>query len=307
MVTGGAGFIGSHVVDALRARDSDVIVVDDLSTGKRSNLAPHRPAIVSFAMDVRDGDIRRLVLEHRPEAIIHLAAQGGFVERSLREPAYDAGVAIIGLLNVLEAAKLVGSRIVFSSTGGALYGDADIMPTPEEYPARPVSPYGIAKQCCEQYLEFFHKAFGLEYVALRFSNVYGPRQNPDGEAGVVAIFTKRLLEGKPCLINGDGLQTRDYTYVADIVRAVILALDAGSGAYNVGTGRQTDVLTIYRLLADRLGVTASAQFSPPVVEQRTSALDCQRIRNELKWRPEVPVEEGLERTVSWFKEQLANV
>jgi UDP-glucose 4-epimerase len=235
--------------------------------------------------------------------VVHLAAQGGFVERSLKDPTYDASVSIIGLLNILQAANEVGARVVFSSSGGTLYGDANIIPTPEDYSARPVSPYGIAKLCCEQYLDFFHQAFGLGYVALRFSNVYGPRQNPDGEAGVVAMFTKRLLNGRPCRINGDGRQTRDYTYVGDIVRAVLLALDAGSGPYNVGTGRQTDVLTIYRILATHLRVFGDPDFGPPIMEQRTSALDCRRIGEQLLWRPAVPLEEGLERTVNWFKEQ----
>ena len=299
LVTGGAGFIGSHVVDALVERGDRVLVLDDLSTGARE--------YVNEAAEFRDLDIRTpeaaaAVRQWRPDVVCHHAAQMS-VSRSVREPLFDASVNLVGGLNLLEAARVAGARFLFASTGGALYGDADILPTPETYPARPVSPYGVAKLSFEHYLHCYRIQHGLPYVALRYANVYGPRQNPHGEAGVVAIFCLKLLADQQPIINGDGKQTRDLVHVADVVRANLLALDSDvSGHFNAGTGRQVDVNQVFHLLAERIGVSPPEVHGPPRPgDQRTSALDCRLIADELGWRPHITLEHGLEDTAAWFR------
>lgn len=302
LVTGGAGFIGSHLVDALVGRGDRVTVIDDLSTGNRANL---NPGARFEALDIRSPAAAQLLLELRPDAVCHLAAQMS-VSRSVAEPLVDADVNVIGALNILAAAREAGSRLVFSSTGGALYGDAEVMPTPETHPAWPVSPYGVAKLAFEHYLHAFAVQHGVGYTALRYANVYGPRQNPHGEAGVVAIFCSRLLAGQEAVINGDGEATRDYVHVRDVVRANLLALDAGRlGHYNVGTGRQVTVNRLFELLATALGSAAGARHGPPRPgDQKTSALDTALIERELGWRPEVSLEDGLADTAAWFRERV---
>jgi UDP-glucose 4-epimerase len=225
----------------------------------------------------------------------------------MREPLFDADVNLVGSLNLLEAAKDVGARFVFASTGGALYGDADVLPTPESYPAWPVSPYGVGKLSLEHYLHCYCVQHGVSYAALRYANVYGPRQNPHGEAGVVAIFCLKLLAGDRPVVNGDGLQTRDYVHVADVVRAHLAALDQDvSGHFNVGTGRQCDVNTVYRLLAASIDSPAEAIHGPARAgEQRTSALDCTLIAEKLGWHPRIRLEEGLAETADWFRRSRA--
>ena len=301
LVTGGAGFIASHLVDALVGRGDEVLVVDDLSTGARANLNPRARF---FELDIRSPEAARLIREERPRAISHHAAQMS-VSRSVADPVFDAEVNVMGSLNVALAAVDAGSRVVFSSTGGALYGDAAVMPTPETAPAWPVSPYGISKLAFEHYLYGFHATRGLGYCALRYANVYGPRQNPHGEAGVVAIFCEGLLGKRKFKIHGAGTDTRDYVHVADVVRANLLAIDSDlCDHFNVGTGRQADTNTIYRLVAERMGGPLEAEHGPAREgDLRASALDSTKIAAALGWKPEVSLEEGIAGTVDWFVAQ----
>jgi len=299
VATGGAGFIGSHLVDALVDRGDDVIVVDDLSSGSKQHIHPDAEF---HQLDIRSRQAAELIRRRRPDAVAHHAAQMS-VSRSVREPQFDADVNLMGALNLLEAAREVGARFVFASTGGALYGDADILPTPESYPAWPVSPYGVSKLAFEHYLHCYAVQHGLSYTALRYANVYGPRQNPHGEAGVIAIFCLRLLAEEEPIVNGDGKQTRDFVYVSDVVRAHLAALDSDViGHFNVGTGRQADVNTVFEMIAERLGTSLGKRHGPPRPgDQRTSALDWTLIRERLGWRPQVSLEEGLTETAEWFK------
>jgi UDP-glucose 4-epimerase len=244
LVTGGAGFIGSHIVDALLARGDDVAVVDDLSRGRRSQVDP---AARLHVVDVRARALADVLRSERPDVVFHQAAQID-VRRSVAEPLLDTDINVVGTVNLLQACAGAGvRRVVFASSGGAIYGDTDVVPTPETHAAHPASLYGAAKLCGEAYGGVYAQLYGLEFVALRYANVYGPRQDPHGEAGVVAIFARKLLGDEAPVINGDGLQTRDYVYVGDVVRANLLAAGAGGdalGAYNVGTGRETDVATL---------------------------------------------------------------
>ena len=301
LVTGGAGFIASHLVDALVDRGDDVLVVDDLSTGDRANLNPEARF---FQLDIRDPAAADLIRSEKPAAISHHAAQMS-VSRSVAEPVFDAEVNVLGSLNLALAAIDAGSRLVFSSTGGALYGDAEVMPTPEVAPAWPISPYGISKLSFEHYLFGFRRTRGLSYTALRYANVYGPRQNPHGEAGVIAIFCEGLLGKRPFRIHGAGTDTRDYVYVDDVVRANLLALDSEVCEHlNVGTGRQADTNTIYRLVAERMGKPLTVEHGPDRPgDLKASALDASRIGKLLGWAPEVSLEDGIARTVDWYLDQ----
>ena len=302
-MTGGAGFIGSHLVDALVERQDEVLVIDDLSIGKRE--------YVNTSADFRQLDIRTpeaaaAVRQWKPDVVCHHAAQMS-VSRSVRDPLFDASVNVVGGLNVLEAAREVRARFLFASTGGALYGDAEVLPTPESYPAWPVSPYGVAKLSFEHYLHCYRVQHGVPYVALRYANVYGPRQNAHGEANVVAIFCLKLLADEQPVINGDGRQTRDLVHVADVVRANLLTLDSDLvGHFNVGTGRQVDINRVFHMIAERLGISASEVHGPPRPgDQRTSALDSSLIADKLGWRPEMSLEDGLQDTADWFRAQAA--
>jgi UDP-glucose 4-epimerase len=299
VATGGAGFIGSHLVDALVDRGDEVIVVDDLSSGAKQHIHPQAEF---HQLDIRSRQAAELIRRRRPDAVAHHAAQMS-VSRSVREPQFDADVNLMGALNLLEAAREVGARFVFASTGGALYGDADVLPTPESYPAWPVSPYGVSKLAFEHYLHCYSVQHGLSYTALRYANVYGPRQNPHGEAGVIAIFCLRLLAEEEPIVNGDGKQTRDFVHVADVVRAHLEALDSDvTGHFNVGTARQVDINTVFEMIAERIGTSLGKRHGPPRPgDQRTSALDWTLIRERLGWRPRVSLEEGLTDTVEWFK------
>lgn len=303
LVTGGAGFIGSHVADALVEEGHTVHVVDDLSSGRRAHV-PDRAEL--FVMDVREVEVTDLIEEEGYDLLVHHAAQMD-VRRSVEDPLFDASVNLGGFLNLIEAARSNGLRkVVFASTGGAIYGEPEHAPQREDHPLRPVSPYGITKLTTEKYLEFYRQTYGIEYVALRYGNVYGPRQNPHGEAGVVAIFTREILEGGQPIINGPGEQTRDYTYVGDVVRANLAAVDyGGSGVFNVGTANETSVNELFRLLNRRTDRDVPEQHGPAQPgEQQRSVLSYEKIRRELGWRPSVSLEEGLERTVSWFEAQL---
>ena len=299
LVTGGAGFIGSTLVDALLAEGAQVSVVDDLSRGRREQLDTradfHQIDIVSDALD-------DVVAESRPEVIFHLAAQID-VRRSVAEPMLDTRINVLGTVNVLQSATANGvRRVVFASSGGAIYGDTDVLPTPETQPCSPASGYGAAKLAGESYGSVFSQLHGLEFVALRYANVYGPRQDPHGEAGVVAIFAERLLEGREAVINGDGRQTRDYVHVDDVVSANLhAARTVNLGAYNIGTSRECDVNELYTHIARAAGVDTQPEHGPGKPgEQRRSRLDVSRAAELLEWRPMVGLEEGLSATVAWF-------
>jgi UDP-glucose 4-epimerase len=302
LVTGGAGFIGSHVADAFGTASHEVWALDDLSTGRRENLGPTVRLVVA---DIRSAEAARLIESERFDVVCHLAAQMD-VRRSVSDPRFDADVNVGGFLNVLEAARKGGVRkIVFSSTGGAIYGEQDIYPAPESHPTRPLSPYGVSKASGELYLGYYRAQYGLQSVALRYANVYGPRQNPHGEAGVVAIFSERLLRGEPCTINGTGQQTRDFVFGPDVARANLLAAERDvHGPVNIGTGVETDVNRLYAVLAQAAGSDRAARHAEAKPgEQMRSAVDPSHAAEVLGWRPTVGLEEGLRRTAAWFRER----
>jgi UDP-glucose 4-epimerase len=299
LVTGGAGFIGSTLVDALVAAGNEVSVVDDLSRGRRENL---NAGADFHQLDIVDEQLTDLVASIAPEVVFHEAAQID-VRRSVAEPLLDTRINVLGTVNVLDAcARAEVRRVVFASSGGTLYGDANILPTPETYPCTPASGYGAAKLAAETYGSVFQQVHGLEFVALRYGNVFGPRQDPHGEAGVVAIFAQRLLGGGEAVINGDGTQTRDYVYVDDVVDANIRAAHSQAlGAFNIGTGRQCDVNDLYTHIARAAGVDREARHGEAKRgEQRTSCLDASRAAELLRWTPRTALEEGISRTVQWF-------
>lgn len=301
LVTGGAGFIGSHLVDALLRDGHDVIVVDDLSRGRREQVNPGARFVEA---DVAETDLTELLAESRTAVVFHHAAQID-VRASVRDPLGDARVNVLGTVKLLGACLAARvRRMVFASTGGAIYGDTDVIPTPEDHPLEPQSPYGAAKLSAEGYGATFERVRGLEFVALRYANVYGPRQDPHGEAGVVAIFVKKLLRGEPPVINGDGGQTRDYVYVDDVVTANLAAAEAHeTGAFNIGTGVETDVNGLYERLRGLAGVTAPALHGAAQPgEQRRSCLGVGRAGTALGWRPAVALDDGLRRTFAHFRD-----
>jgi UDP-glucose 4-epimerase len=305
VVTGGAGFIGSHVVDAFIADGHAVSVVDDLSTG---NPALVHPRARLHELDVRSPRLAEVFEAERPEAVAHLAAQAS-VSRSVEDPPLDASVNILGGLNLLECCRRVGvRRLIYSSSGGAGYGDTDAIPTPEEHATAPASPYGISKVTMEHYVAVWQAIHGLSGVSLRYANVYGPRQNPQGEAGVVAIFCHRLLTGQTPVINGDGEQTRDFVYVEDVAAANLLALERPqvTGPINIGTGVETSVNALYAELARGAGLEVAAVRGPARPgEQRRSCLDPRRARQALGWSPSVTLRDGLGRTLDFFRKEVA--
>jgi len=300
LVTGGAGFIGSHVADAYISAGHRVIIVDDLSIGVVENV---NPKARFYKIDIRDKELDKVFQDEKIDVVNHHAAQMD-VRRSVADPTFDASVNIIGTLNILENCLKYGVRkIIFASTGGAVYGEQDYFPADENHPTRPLSPYGITKLAVEKYLFYYQAVHGINYVILRYTNVYGPRQNPHGEAGVVAIFTSKLLKGEQPIINGDGKQTRDYVYVGDVVRANLLALDYNSSdTFNVCTGIETDVNTLFKKLNAIVG-TNSAEYHGPAKagEQLRSVCDYQKIRRTLGWEPQVTLDDGLRKTVEFFK------
>ena len=304
LVTGGAGFIGSHVVDRLLADGHSVDVVDNLATGQRERVPS---AVRLHVCDLRDARLGAVVAAARPEVVVHVAAQAA-VSRSVGDPRFDASVNVLGTIALLEACRRAGvRRAVYTSTGGAAYGDTSVLPTPEDHPLRPASPYGVSKVTAERYLECWAGLTGGRGLTLRLANVYGPRQDPAGEAGVIAIFTSRLLADAPCVVNGDGEQTRDYVYVGDVADAVARAVASAdaTGIANIGTGVETTVNELYRRLARLIGVSRAAEHGPAKLgEQRRSLLDAARAKSLLGWRPSTPLDEGLTQTVVWFRKEV---
>ena len=301
IVTGGAGFIGSNLVDALLERGDDVAVIDNLSTGRRQNLegALARGAVLHEA-DIRDADrMRELVAQEQPDTIFHLAAQID-VRRSVDDPEFDARVNVGGTVNLLQAARAAGTRrFVNTSTGGAIYGEADRLPAPEDTPSRPLAPYGQSKYAAEGYCHLFARLHGLSTICLRYSNVFGPRQDPLGEAGVIAIFCGKLREGGTATIFGDGTQTRDFVYVGDVVAANLAAADSdATGSYNVGRGVETSVLDLVAALRGLDGGELAVEHAPPRPgEVQRNAIDPARAREALGWQAQVDLDEGLRRTL----------
>lgn len=301
LVTGGAGFIGSHLVDALVGAGHEVVVVDDLSRGRRDQVNDQARLVL---LDICSPDLAGVVADASPEVVFHEAAQID-VRSSVRDPLSDAGTNVIGTVNLLAACVAAGvRRVVFASTGGAIYGDTDVIPTPETHPCAPESPYGTAKLSAEAYGGTFERIRGLEFVALRYSNVYGPRQDPHGEAGVVAIFALHLLHGEPSVINGEGTQTRDYVFVGDVVGANMRALTVTPpGVFNIGTGVETDVNELYARLRGIAGVAQDARHGPRKPgEQRRSCLDIGLARERLGWAPAIDLDTGLGRTLDFFRD-----
>jgi UDP-glucose 4-epimerase len=291
IVTGGAGFIGSHVVEALLARGDEVTVVDDLSNGKRENV-PEGARLVE--RDIREG-LAEVLADARPEVCFHLAAQAD-VRVSVERPTDDASVNVLGTIEVLEASRAHDAQVVFSSTGGAIYGECD-GPATEDAERRPLAPYGVSKLAGEEYLAAYNRLYGTRHVSLRFGNVYGPRQDPHGEAGVVAIFFGALAEGRAPRIFGDGLQTRDYVYAGDVARAALAAAGQDGGVFNVGTGNETSVVDLYEACRRVAGSPVEAEAAPARLgELQRSVLDASLAERELGWRPEMTLEDGLRLT-----------
>lgn len=308
LVTGGAGFIGSHIVDRLVKEGHTVSVVDDLSNGNLRNLTQVKDKIHFHRHSITSAQLSDIFSKEKPEVIFHLAAHIN-VRNSLKDPSHDANVNIVGSLNVLENARMFGvKKIIFSSTGGAIYGETDNVPTTEAETPHPISHYGIAKFSVEQYLFLYKHIYNLDYVILRYANVYGPRQDPIGEAGVVSIFINNILQGKECRINGDGKQTRDYTFVADVVEANMLALQKTPEHkfFNIGTGKETDVNVLYQNIetaVEKISKKKGTMFHGPQLpgEVARSCLDATRAKQELGWTPRVELLEGLKKTAEFFK------
>lgn len=307
LVTGGAGFIGSHVVEVFLEKGYEVVILDDLSTGRESNLNPRAKF---YKMDIRSPEVRNIFEMEKPDYISHHAAQMD-VRRSVAQPLFDADVNILGSINLIECAKEFGVKhFVYISTGGAVYGEPDYVPCDEAHPINPICQYGASKHTVEHYLFMYNVNYGLNYTVLRYPNVYGPRQDPHGEAGVVAIFTGKMLAGEPVVIYGDGEQTRDFVYVGDCAYANYLAVtvDHKPGIYNIGWGRPTSVNDIFNTLAKVTQFPHAAAFdSAKVGETRHIYLDATKAKNELGWSPTLSLEEGLKKTVDYFKvsEQVA--
>lgn len=300
LVTGGAGFIGSHLVDRLVSLGHKVAVIDDLSTGRRQNL---NSRAVLYQTNVASSAVREVFERERPEIVFHLAARAS-VSASVREPAVDAETNVLGAIRVLEAAQRTGVRkVVYTSTGGALYGEPERLPCDESHPVRPLAPYGTSKYTGELYVELFHRLHGLDYTILRYGNVYGPRQDPHGEAGVVAIFARRMLDGTQCTIHGSGEQERDFVYVSDVVEANVLAIEKGSGrAFNIGSGQAASVNRIAELLRRATGYGKEPVHGPALPgEVFKIYLDSSLARRELGWQPRVSLEEGIRLTVDHLR------
>jgi UDP-glucose 4-epimerase len=300
LITGGAGFIGSHIVDACIKDGYKVIILDDLSTGKEENINPYAKF---YKCDITSGDVVKILRKEMPNYIIHSAAQIS-VSKSVKSPFEDARTNIMGTLRLLEFARVNGiKKFIFASSGGTIYGEPNKFPITEKFIFNPYSPYGISKTTIEYYLKFYYKEYKLPYISLRYSNVYGPRQDPHGEAGVVAIFTKAMLSGITPTINGDGKYVRDYIYCEDVVNANLLSLKSEVvGEFNIGTGIGTDVNALYKKLSAIIGFKEKPKYGPPRQgDLRKNVLSCNKAKRILKWSPKVSLDEGLKKTVEYFK------
>lgn len=304
LVTGGAGFIGSHVVDGYVAAGHDVLVVDSLCTGKRENL---NPKARFHQLDILEPKTAELIRDERPDVLNHHAAQMD-VRRSVADPLFDARTNVLGTIALLEAARQAGvKKVLFVSSGGAVYGEQETFPAPETHPTWPVSPYGVSKRAGELYCHFYLAEYRMPFVAFRYANVYGPRQDPHGEAGVVAIFSGKMLRGESITVNGDGKQTRDYVFVGDVARMSVLALQReATGPVNIGTGVETDVNQLAGTLLEVSGSRSEVRHGPAKSgEQRRSVVDVRRAADVFGWRPEVSLRDGLARTVEFFRARAA--
>lgn len=306
LVTGGAGFIGSHVVDRYVQLGHEVAVIDNLTTGRRENLNPKAQFL---ELDITDEAAVRAAFERfRPEVVNHHAAQID-VRRGVADPAYDAGINILGGIRVIQAGLAVGiGKFIYASTGGAVYGNPEYLPCDEQHPVRPISPYGISKHTLEHYLELYALLDGLNYTTLRYANVFGPRQNPEGEAGVNAIFAGMMLRGETPTIFGNGDKTRDYVFVSDVVEANVLALDRAPGeTLNIGTGIETTDQEVFDAIAEAVGFSRPAHYAPERKgEVRRIALSCDRAREVLGWAPQISFREGVARTVRHVRAEMAS-
>jgi len=303
LITGGAGFIASHIQDAYLKLGHQVAVLDNLLSGTKQNLNAKG---AFYEVDIRSPQVKEVFEDFKPEVISHHAAQMD-VRKSVADPVYDCQVNGIGTLNLLENAREFGvKKVVFASSGGAIYGEQEKFPADENHSMNPASPYGITKLLGEKYLRFYQDTYGIDAVALRYGNVYGPRQNPHGEAGVVAIFITKLLKGEIPTINGDGLQTRDYVFVEDVVQANELALGTEvKGIFNVGTGVETNVVEIYESIAKTLGNPKPATHGPAKAgEQKRSVISFAKIQKDLSWTPKFSLAEGIKRTVQFFQSKV---
>ncbi|RJO61672.1 SDR family oxidoreductase [candidate division WS5 bacterium] len=301
LVTGGAGFIGSHIVDELINADYEVVVVDDLSTGREENL---NKKAKFYKLDIQDTGLESIFNKERPDYVSHHAAQKD-VRISVSDPVYDAKINILGTVNLLQnCVKYNVKKVVFASTGGAIYGEQNLFPAPETHPANPISPYGITKLVAEHYMYYYKTIHGMDYIALRYSNVYGPRQDPYGEAGVVSIFIQKMLKGEIPIINGDGEQTRDFVYIGDVVKASILSFksDISENTFNIGTGVETSINQLFRTLKEIINPSIEENHGPHKNgEQLRSVIDCSKAENVLNWKPEVSLADGLKRTCEYFQ------
>lgn len=304
LVTGGAGFVGSHLVDKLIEKGYRVVVLDNLSTGDRKNV---NKKAKFYEIDVTDPKIESIFKKEKPDFVFHFAAHIEARE-SVEEPIQDAKTNILGSLNVLDRCRRYEvKKIFFASSGGEIYGDAKQIPTPETYPPRPMSPYGAAKLAVEKYLDVYRQLFGLPYVSLRYGNIYGPRQNPKGEAGVIAIFTGKMLNGGQPLIHGTGRQTKDYIFIDDAIKATMLCFKKGfTGCINVATGRETSVMEIFRKIKKLTGSKAKEKHIPlPPCGFKRGCLSISKAKKEFNWKPEIDMEKGLAITVNWFKDKIS--
>jgi len=300
LITGGAGFIGSHIADFLLKNGSKVVVIDNLSGGNKKNVSPKARF---YKADITSPGVSRIFKKEKPDVVFHFAAHIEARE-SAKDPAFDAKTNILGSLNILENCRKSGvKKIIFASSGGEVYGDAKIIPTPESYQPRPVSPYGIAKLTVEKYLEFYQKMHGIDFVALRYGNVYGPRQNPNGEAGVVAIFIDKMLKRKQPFIHGTGKQTKDYIFVDDAAAAAVsLAKKNFSGVVNIGTGKETSVMEIFNKLKNMTGSLATKKHTAfPTIGFKRGSLSVKKAGKIINFKPQYSLDEGLKKTADWFK------
>ncbi len=304
LITGGAGFIGSNVADGLLEKKHGVVIVDDLSNGKKENI-PEEARF--YRCDIRSKKLYSIFKAEKPEVVIHNAAQLS-VRVSVENPLMDADINVIGGLNVIQACHTYNvNKIIFASSGGTVYGEQKYFPADEEHPTKPISPYGVAKLATENYLYYFYKTYGLKYISLRYGNIYGPRQDPYGEAGVVAIFSSKIFKGENPIINGDGLQTRDYVYVGDVVDINIRAMESDfTGSLNVGTGKETTVVELFKILREVSGKSDIQEVHGPAKEgeQRRSQLSYGLAKKILGWQPKITMDEGLKATYNWFKENM---